>query len=299
MPVRAFLNTLSGLVLFAGTASAACAAAFACGLAAALCGAAALVFTRAFVAVAWASQLDPRAAPKRIPRVALAIYAAVGLALLLLIVHRAGPISEAAIEFLVGWAAGCVRADYFWTRRANPQTPDSYDVARDWVAAVSAPHWPLLARLGYALGFALLFGGVTSQAFETGFAQYAVTRCGPSCATPGATVIMAALCGVAAIVFTLLYAVVTEAVHYVLVDSWKHVRPGPPPAELPRWAGALYVVIGVVVIVAIAAYGQTGGHVKGTTIDISGRRLLALLLGWWIGGLVTLRFFWLWRRAAR
>ena len=155
-PLRAFGHALSGPILFGGTAIAACDAEFACGLAAVLCGAVAVIFTRLYVTSVWSARLSRRPEPSHIPLWAVVVYAAVGLALVLLIVREAGSYSSAAIEFLVGWAAGCNRLNYLWTRRAKPETPEASDVVYNWLAERTAPHRPLLTRLGYAVNRALL-----------------------------------------------------------------------------------------------------------------------------------------------
>jgi hypothetical protein len=38
---------------------------------------------------------------------------------------------------------------------------------------------------------------------------------------------------------------------------------------------------------------------SGTRVDLDGSALLALALGWWVGGTGVLKFFWLRRRARR
>src|SRR5262245_66171507 len=78
-----------------------------------------MIFTRLYVNFVWSARLSRRPERAHIPLWAVVIYAAVGLALLLLIMHEAGSYSSAAIEFLVGWTAGCNRLNYLWTRRAK------------------------------------------------------------------------------------------------------------------------------------------------------------------------------------
>jgi len=308
-PLRALGYALSGFILFAGTTSAACEAAFACGLAAVLCGAVALLFTRLYVAAVWAAQLDPRKKPARIPLWAVGLYAAVGFVLLVLVVREAGAFSTGTLEFLVGWAAGCNRLSDLWTRRITPQAPQPSDVVRGWLAAHAAPHQPLLTRLGYALSFALLFGEVASHAYLYGFSFAAAARCG-ACAGPGAA--SATLAGLAAVLFVMLYAIFAEAAQYLLVDSWKHVRPGPPPPDLPVWVVALHMLAGLAVFISIGLFveivpsdptlGSAWLSVEkpdGRVLVLSGNAMFRLLAGWWIGGTGVLKFFWLWRRAAR
>jgi hypothetical protein len=308
-PLRALGDALSGFILFAGTASAACEAEFACGLAAVLCGAAALASTRLYVAAIWAAQLDDRRKPARIPPWAVVLYAAVGLGLLVLIAHEAGAFSSGSIAFLVGWAAGCNRLGDLWARRVSPQAPQAADVMQAWFAARAAPHWPLLARLGTALSFALLFGATAWHAHLYGFSLAAAARCG-ACVGPGAS--SATLAGIAAVLFVVLYAIVAEAAQYAFVDSWKHVRPGPPPPDVPTWVVALHLLIGLVVFFSIGAFveispakptlGNTWLSVDkpdGRVLTLSGNALFRMLAGWWIGGFAVLKFVWLWRRAAR
>jgi hypothetical protein len=311
-PLRAFGHALSGPILFGGTAIAACNAEFACGLAAVLCGAVAMIFTRVYVNFVWSARLSRRPEPAHIPPWAIVIYAAVGLALLLLIMREAGSYSSAAIEFLVGLGAGCNRLNYLWTRRAKPETPAASDVVYNWLAEQAAPHKPLVSRLGYAVSFALLFGGVALHAYRYGFSLAGVAQCGAACAGPGFLAFSAVLCGIGAVLFVMVYATIAEAAHYVLVDSWKHVRPGPPPPEMPVWVVALHILVGLVVFFAIGAFveispakqtlGNTWMSVEGPggkVVTLSGSAMFRMTLGWWIGGAGVLKFFWLRRRAAR
>jgi hypothetical protein len=240
------------------------------------------------------------------------IYAAVGLVLLLLIMREAESYSPAAIEFLVGWAAGCNRLNYLWTRLAKPETPEASGVVRNWLAERAAPHRPLLTRLGYAVSFALLFGAVALHAYRYGLSVASVAQCGAACAGPGFLAFSAALCGVGAVLFVMVYATIAEAAKFVLVDSWKHVRPGPPPPEMPVWVVALHMLVGLVVFFAIGAFveispaKETLGNTRmsvygpgGKEVTLSGTAMFRMTLGWWIGGTGVLKFFWLRRRAAR
>jgi hypothetical protein len=311
-PLCALGHALSGPILFGGTAIAACDAEFACGLAAVLCGAAAIAFTRLYVNCVWSARLSRRPEPAHIPLWAVVIYVAVGLALLLLIVREAGSYSSAAIEFLVGWAAGCNRLDYLWARRAEPETPQASVVVYNWLGERTAPHRPLLTRLGYAVSFALLFGGVALHACRYGFSLAGVAQCGAACTGPAFLVFSALLCGVGAVLFVMVYATVAEATQFALVDSWKHVRPGPPPPEMPVWVVALHILVGLVVFFAIGAFveisppSQTLGNTwmsvegpGGKVVTLSGSAMFRMTLAWWIGGVGVLKFFWLRRRAAR
>jgi hypothetical protein len=111
---------------------------------------------------------------------------------------------------------------------------------------------------------------------------------------------------------SLVYATIAEAAKFVLVDSWKHVRPGPPPPEMPVWVVALHMLVGLVVFFAIGAFveispaKETLGNTRmsvygpgGKEVTLSGTAMFRMTLGWWIGGTGVLKFFWLRRRAAR
>ena len=317
--LAAFGTVLSFVVLFAGTALAAYHSGAADGTAV-LCGLAAILLTRLYVRIVHriARSIDARRPPKPddaakpggIPRWAVAIYALLGVALGYAIVDLESIL--AAIEFLVGWLAGCCTLNYLWRRRLDPASPAALDVIDPWLDAQAEPHWPQLRRLGYALSFALLFGGVAWHALQSGFARTAVAQCGSACAAPGSVHLAAALCGVAAILFVMIYAAVAEAVQRALVNSWKHVRPGPPPPRVARWAAVLYALIGLAVFLAIAGFAEPSaahepaGHTymkfssrDGFRAHLGGQAMLKLLLGWWIGGLALLKLFWLRRRAAR
>jgi len=227
-----------------------------------------------------------------------------------MIMHDAESYNSAAIQFLVGWAAGCNRLNYLWTRCAKPETPEASDVVYNWLAERAAPHRTLLIRLGYAVSFALLFGGVALHAYTYGFSLAGVAQCGSACAGSGFLAFSAVLCGVGAVLFVMVYATIAEAAQFVLVDSWK--RPGPPPPEMPVWVVALHILVGLVVFFAIGAFveispaKQTLGNTwmsvygpGGKEVTLSGSAMFRMTLGWWIGGAGVLKFFWLRRRAAR
>ena len=229
-----------------------------------------------------------------------------------MIMHDAESYNSAAIQFLVGWAAGCNRLNYLWTRCAKPETPEASDVVYNWLAERAAPHRTLLIRLGYAVSFALLFGGVALHAYTYGFSLAGVAQCGSACAGSDFLAFSAVLCGVGAVLFVMVYATIAEATQFVLVDSWKHVRPGPPPPEMPVWVVALHILVGLVVFFAIGAFveispaKQTLGNTwmsvygpGGKEVTLSGSAMFRMTLGWWIGGAGVLKFFWLRRRAAR
>jgi hypothetical protein len=271
-----------------------------------------MLLTRLYVNLVWSARLSCRRQASHIAPWAIVIYAAVGLALLVPILREAGSFSLATIGFLVGWAAGCCRLDDLWTRRARPDTPAAFAVVRCWLAGRAAPHRLLLSRLGTGLSFALLFGGVALHAHRYGFSLAAIAPCGAACAGQGFLAVSAVLCGVGAVLFVMVYATVAEAARYVLIDSWKHVRPGPPPPELPVSIAALHIIVGLVVFFAIGAFveispakdtlGSTWMSVQepgGKVVTLSGDAMFTMTLAWWIGGTGVLTFFWLRRRAAR
>lgn len=317
--LAAFGHVLSFLAVFAATAEAAERADFADQTVALLCGVTAVVLTRLHVrgvvavqraisAWQWPNRQEP-VWTSRIPVAAVIVYATAGLALVLMIM-RAGR-ADAASAMLVAIAAGCNLLNYLWTRLTRPSTPPALDVVDDWLGAQAATY----RTTSYSLSFLLLFAGVGAHAFESGLAAAATARCGSACAASGFVHVAAGLCGLAAIAFVLLFAAVTEALRWSLVDSWRHVRPGPPPAELPSWVVVLHVLLGFCVFLAMARYGLANtarppapGHtyltVEGPLADgrrviLDGRALLELALGWWAGGLGVLKFFWSRRRAAR
>jgi len=313
LPLRAFGHALSGPFLFGGTAIAASDAGFASGLAPVLCGAVAMIFTRLYVKCVWSTRLTREPEPAHIPLWAVVIYAAAGVALLLIMPHGAS-YRSAAIELLVGWTAGCNRLDYLWMRRAKPEAPEASDVIYNWLAERAAPYRPSLTRLGHAVSFALLFGGVALHAYASGFSLAGITPCGAACAGSDVLAVSAVLCGFGAVLFVMAYATIAEAAQFLLVDSWKHVRPGPPPPEMPVWVGALHIVFGLVVFFAIAASVESSQAKQifdnswmsvsadgpgDKAVTLGGWAMFRLILGWWICGADVLRFCWLRRRAAR
>jgi hypothetical protein len=319
--LTAFGYALSFAVLFGGTALAAYHSDVADGTAV-LCGAAAILFAKLYVRIVQRIQRltdalnppkpDGAAKSDGIPLWAVVIHAMLGLALAFAIVDPVSSRIHAAIEFFVAWLAGCCTLNYLWRRRINPESPTALDVIDRWLDEQAAPHWPKLRRLGYILSFALLFGAVALHAFQSGFARTTVVQCGSACAAPGFVYLVAALCGVAAILFVMIYAAIAESAQLAFVDSWKHVRPGPPPQKVARWASVLYALMGLGVFFAFAAFAEASaahgqaGHTSmtlaardGFRVTLGGQALLELLLGWWIGGVALLKFFWLRRRATR
>jgi hypothetical protein len=165
-------------------------------------------------------------------------------------------------------------------------------------------HWPALSTIGYALSFVLLFGGVALHAYGSGLAHAAAVRCGSVCsATRGYGFMAAAICGGAAILFVKLYAGLTSAVRRRFFDPFKFVRPEPPTKQVARWAAVLHCLIGIALFIAMAGLAKVpiSGRLFETTLEIPKWRFEATLgdhgflemaLGWWVGGLSVLRFFW-------
>jgi hypothetical protein len=158
--------------------------------------------------------------------------------------------------------------------------------------ALADRHWPILSVLGYALSFVLLFGGVALHAYESGLTHAAGARCGPICrTTPGFEYAAAALCGGVAILFVKLYAELTAGVRRTFIDPFKFVRPEPPTKEVARWAAYLHCLIGIALFLAMAGFAkeQIPGRFEARLGSLGS---LEMLLGWWVGGLAVLRFFW-------
>jgi hypothetical protein len=156
--LAAFGHFLSFLILFVAVADAAERSGFANEAAAVVCGVLAIAFTRLYVRTIFGLQLDPSHRSQRVPAWAIAIYAAIGAAFVLLAL-RAGKTGP-AVELLVGWAAGCNLLNYLWTRRLRPDTPAALDVVDRWLSARAAAH----QTFSYTLCFLLLFGNVGAHA---------------------------------------------------------------------------------------------------------------------------------------
>ena len=120
------------------------------------------------------------------------------------------------------------------------------------------------------------------HAYESSLASVTAAKCGAQClAIPGIGYLTAALCGAAAILFVKLYARLTSSVQRRAFDWYNFVRPEPPSAKVPFWVVALYVLIGIALFIAMAAFAQRQ-LARGSTIDLGTYGALALILGWWI-----------------
>jgi hypothetical protein len=235
------------------------------------------------------------------PNWALAIYALVGIALILTVVTLEGRPTHAAAELFAAFAAGRHVLAYYWTRRINPEHPKALDIIDDWLDATAEPYRPMLRALGTTLCFALLFGGVALYAWQAGITRVAAAACGPACAT-GFEFLVAAGCGAAAILFVTLYTRLTLAAQRVFIDPLQFVRPEPKPEKAAKWVTVLHVVLGFILLFVMTGVGEmTGvGQVQvphRIAISADTPEAAGLLLGWWLGGGVVLRFFWAkWRR---
>lgn len=187
------------------------------------------------------------------------------------------------------------------TRAALSRRFDEFDDALD---AWAERHWIVLRVVGFAVSFTLLAGGVALQALESGFTHAVAALCDVACtAFAGHQIIIALACGGAAVLFVWMFATLASAVQRVLFDPWQHVRPGPPPPRLARWVMILHVLIGFALFSTMAWFGQKLVHgrlfelsIEGpetSTVRLGDRAMLGLILGWWNGGSIVLKFFWL------
>ncbi len=172
--------------------------------------------------------------------------------------------------------------------RRHQGTFDTFDQKLDeWAAEYRGS----LRALGTSLCFALLPGGVALHAYESGFAEVAAAACGAQClGIPGIAYLAAAASGAGAILFIAAYAWLTSSVQRVTADPWKFVRPEPQSTKVPFWVRALHVADRHRDL-------QRDGGVRatalgGNSISFGEYGLLALLLGWWIGGRGVLRTVW-------
>ena len=235
---------------------------------AAVCGALMIFFIRFFArSVPRAQRLidrlqppepDAPASPDEIPGWAVAVYALIGLALVFTIKALEDTHTYAAVELFAAWAVGRNLLDLFWRKRDGTTAFGTAFIAFDErLDAWRDRHWAVLRVLGTVLAFLLLFGGVALHAYESGLAHAIAVKCGAKCsAMPGVEYIAAAACGLAAILFVKLFAMLTGGVQRAVIDPWKHVRPEPAPREVTRWAVVLHVLIGLVVFFAIASFGH-------------------------------------------
>jgi hypothetical protein len=188
------------------------------------------------------------------------------------------------MALFAAFAAGTNLLHLFWRRRDGTRAFDTFDEQLD---AWAAQYRGTLRTLGTTLCFALLPGGVALHAYESGFAQWMAATCAPCTALPNATYLVAAACGIAAILFVAFYAWLTSSVQRFTTDPWKFVRPEPQSTKVPRWVRALHAVVGFAIFIAIAAVGQ-----QSNSITFGDYGLLALILGWWIAGRGVLAYVW-------
>jgi len=178
-----------------------------------------------------------------------------------------------------------------------------FDTFDDRLDAWANRHWPFLSAIGITLSFAMLFGAVALHAYQSGLAHAAGLRCGPLClAAPGFDYAAAALCGGAAILYVKLYAGLASTVQRRVFDPLKYVRPEPPAKKVARWAAVLHVLLGFAVFLAMAVFAkmQIPGRLfemtletpRGFKVTLGESGGLEMVLGWWVGGLAVLRFFW-------
>jgi hypothetical protein len=300
----AFGHALAFAVLFGGVALAALTSGFTDTAESALIGALAILFVRLYARLIPRAQrlidrLHPSASPAKpeFPNWALAIYALIGLALVLVIVTQLDFYAPAAMALFIGWAFGRYVLEYCWTRRTRPETPKALDIIDDWLDAVADRHRPLLRVLGTVAGFVLLSGGVALYAWPSGVTRVAGAACGPACAAlPAFETMIAAACGAAAVLFVIVYTRLALAAQRIFIDPLKFVRPGPKPETAAKWATVLHVILGFILLFVMTGVGQM--RIPGA-LKISGDAPegAGLLLGWWVGGGIVLRFFWAhWRR---
>lgn len=300
-------HALAFAVMFGGVAL----AAYHSGLTrteAAVCGVLALLFIRYFARTVPRAQrlIDRLQPPERnepikpeaLPNWALAVYALIGLALILTIIAFEATYTYAVTELWVGWLAGYHLLNAFLPKRDGTTAIGAAFIAFDErLDAWRDRHWAMLRVLGIALAFLLLLGGVALYAWQAGVTRVAGAACGPACSVlSGFDMMIAAACGAAAVLFVALYTRLTLAAQRVFIDPLKYVRPGPKPEQAAKWATVLHVILGFVLLFVMTGVGQMQ---ISRTLTISGDAPegAGLLLGWWIGGGCVLRFLWArWRR---
>lgn len=289
----AFGHALAFAVLFGGVALAAHTSGFTDTAESVVVGALAILLVRLYVRLVARTQrpIDASTNPE-FPNWALAVYGLIGLAIILATAAQGEGYATAAIALFVGLAFGHDVLKYLWARRTNPETPRALDIIDDWLDAVADRHRPLLHLARTVSGFVLLFGGVALYAWQAG-----VTRVVAVSSTPTAEFMIAAACGAAAILFVILYTRLTLAAQRMFIDPLKFVRPGPKPEKAAKWVTVLHVILGFVLLFVMTGVGQMQIP---RVMRISGDAPegIGLLLGWWIGGGIVLRFFWAkWRRS--
>ena len=207
---------------------------------AAVCGALAILFIRYFARLVPARAAADRhgcsrpswtpAKPDGFPNWALAIYALIGLALIL-VDHRArkNPTLTRRWRCSSGWAPAIIVLEVFLgARDGTPANAKAFDIIDELARRVARPASGGVARARHVLGFVLLFGGVALYAWQAGVTRVAGVACGPACAAfPGFETMIAAACGAAAVLFVILYTRLTLAAQRVFIDPLKFVRPGP------------------------------------------------------------------------
>ena len=235
---------------------------------------------------------DQVASPDEVPGWAFHLYALLFVALM----FCAGV--QTNIYALVAWAAGQEVLAYFFARQNDPAAPSAFTTIDDALDRLAEPHWALLRAIGTALGFLALFAGVAVYAWQADVTRVAATACGPACSTaPGFEFMVAVACGATAILFVTLYTRLTLAAQRAFIDPFKFVRPEPKPEQAAKWVIVLHVVLGFVLLFVMTGIGQTQiPHVLKVSAEAPEGG--GLLLGWWIGGGIVLRFFWArWRRS--
>ena len=299
----AFGHALAFAALFGGVALAAYTSGFAGTAMSALCGFLAILFVRRYVRlVPRVQRLIDRLQPDGpattdFPNWALAIYALIGIVLILIIVAHEDSYTYAPMALFVGWAFGHDVLRYLWARQTRPETPKALDIIDDWLDALAERHKALLRIAGIVLGFVLLFGGVALYAWQAGVTRVAGVACGPACAAfPGFEAMIAAACGAAAVLFVMLTTRLMLAAQRVFIDPLKFVRPEPKPEKAARWVTVLHVIFGFILLFVMTGVGQM--QIPALKISGDAPEGAGLLLGWWIGGGIVLRFFWArWRRS--
>lgn len=300
---------LAFAILFGGVALAAHASGFASGtVTACLCGAAAIYFIRLYVRSVPAMQravdrLHPPQAsqparPDDIPRWAVVVYWLIAVALIFISMIEE-TYTYAVVELFIAFNAGRNVLGLFWPR---PDGTSQFDVAFDvfdrWLDDFAGRHRETLGILVTVFGFAALFAGVALYAWQSGVTRLAAALCGPACLTTPGFEIIAVACGAAAILFVMFYTRLTLAVQRIFIDPFKFVRPEPKPEAAAKWVTVIHFILGFIVLFVVTAVGQMQTQHIEMKISSESPEGAALLLAWWIGGRIVLRFFWArWRRS--